>query len=325
VEDGALEDSNLFLREVNALIEKTFQITSAQGFNAQTQNILLSASSHLCLSKSAKRLRPLACLYFSWLFDNEISKSLVCVSVAAEFIHAASLMHDDIIDCADKRRGALSVNQSYGNSVAVLAGDFLLTEAFLLIKSLDQELTFSAVDAIRGMTKASMEELSARGDLKLNEMEWRNIARGKTGSLFAWCAIAPSIIKKEKDRLADLWEAGFSLGLIFQMADDIKDFSGDGLLKDPCRDIMNKEQSLPIIIASQKNTEIKGKLLDLYAKDKIELDEAQKIASMIMDSGALLEIKALMNKEIEQLLLLIKPFEASFGYEKILKLIQKIF
>ena len=169
--------------------------------------VLALAARHLCLAAGAKRGRP----RLVWLFAHCLEQpppitALTDVAVAAELIHSASLLHDDVVDHGSLRRGLPTANARWGNTVAVLAGDLLLTTALAQLQRHPRSLTRKANETIGAMTRAAIAEVEARGRLDLSAAHWRRIAVGKTGALFSWCASA--VASLGADRTDALRRAG---------------------------------------------------------------------------------------------------------------------
>lgn len=300
-----------FLQQTNDIIEQRLQTLSAGDHVGES--LLTLACRHLCISENAKRARPLLCLYYHWMFNEHHADNFVHVGVAAEFIHAASLLHDDIIDEAETRRGKPSANQAFGNAVAVLAGDYLLTEAFDLLRPFDRALIDQAIIVLREMTKAASLEYSTRRNIHVNVENLFTIARGKTGVLFAWCGFAVGYLCNDQKAAHDLWNVGERIGLLFQMADDIKDFDGDKNLKDVCRDLQNLEPSIPIALAIARDAHIRQKFAEAFLRSDIDPDTVRELKDLVIASGALLETKRLMNRELDAVMSNLHQFDGTVG------------
>jgi geranylgeranyl pyrophosphate synthase len=304
-----------YLQQITVLITDRLKPVASDEMFACGENLLNLACRHLCVSEHAKRARPLLCLYYHWLFSDSVSKDFINIGVAAEFIHAASLLHDDIVDEADKRRGVITANRMYGNKTAVLAGDFLLTEAFNLLLPFDRMLIDRAISVVREMTKAAIVELNSRGNVELTPADVRKIAVGKTGVLFSWCGFATSVLCKKPEAIDNLWRIGEHIGVIFQLADDLKDFDGDKALKDVCRDLRNLEPSMPIVLAMQENPLIKEAFQKAQKSQDMSESKALLLKDMIMATKALDKTKAMMAYEVDQALTLLSPYQGSLGQD----------
>lgn len=296
-----------FLASTNATISRLLQspAVSCTDLNAIAR--------HLCLSNNAKRARPLLCLYNYWLFDDKPAADFAHIGVAAEFIHAASLLHDDVVDDASKRRGLPSANALFGNAQAVLAGNYLLTRAFDLLRPFPRDLADRAITVVGDMAQSALLEINSRGSLELDENIWRSIARGKTGVLFGWCGFAAAICAKREHEAAKLWSIGQVVGHIFQMADDLKDFSGDSKLKDQCQDLRNREPSLPIILAQNSSLELKNIFKNYYEQPSLSEKQITFLRDQVFASGAISLTKIYMNQALEHVRDELTSYEKSLG------------
>src|SRR5215467_13028966 len=173
-------------------------------------------------------MRPAVLLMAARLSGYAGDRAVLYASVV-EFIHTATLVHDDIIDDADLRRGRLSVHSRWGNDITVLLGDYLY------IKSMALALTHDTLDIVRllcdvtlKMIEGELYQLTKNGDADISEDEHFDIMRRKTAYLFGGCAqIGGMLGKVAADRQRALHDYGFNLGMAFQIVDDLLDFTGD--------------------------------------------------------------------------------------------------
>ena len=179
-------------------------------------------------NSGGKRVRPAVLLMAARLCGYTGPRAVLNAAVV-EFIHTATLVHDDIIDDADTRRGQKSVHSRWGNDVTVLAGDFLY------IKSMAMALTQDTLDVVRllcdvtlRMIEGEIYQLTKNGVVDLTEDEHFEIIRRKTAYLFAGCAeIGGMLGEAGEARELELREYGFNLGVMFQLVDDLLDFTGE--------------------------------------------------------------------------------------------------
>lgn len=300
-----------YLLCINKVIDERLSLLASRDFFAHAENHLKNACAHLSVSDHAKRIRPLVCLYYHELFQEDFDERLVDIAVAAEFIHTASLLHDDIIDDAERRRGKHSVNRIYGNKIAVLAGDYLLSEAFKLLLSKDRVLVDKAIMVVSEMTKAAVAEFNARGNMDVGVADLQKIAVGKTGYLFSWCGFAVSILCGRPDMTDSLWQLGKHIGIIFQLADDIKDFDGDHALKDVGRDLRNLDLSVPILLAAQEDQGVMQELQRLAQGHEVSDEKVNQLGRQIQHGQALIKTRTMMSHEIEKALTIIGALPAS--------------
>lgn len=208
---------------------------------------LRCAARHLCFSSAAKRARPLLVERFGALLGTPPER-LIAIAAAAELIHSASLLHDDVIDAASERRGIASANAVYGNRVAVLAGDLLIAVALDLLRPQPKAVTAAAVETIAAMTRAAMWEIEGARDPALDERGWRRIAAGKTGALLAFCGRAVGLEAGDEPAAEALATAGAHLGVAFQAADDLAD-AREGTGKPRFQDVRHGNPSVLTVTA----------------------------------------------------------------------------
>ncbi len=250
----------------------------------RSPRVLENATRHLCFAGLAKRARPQLVSYFGAAV-NAPQHALVDVAVAAELMHSASLLHDDVIDEGTMRRGRPTANARWGNSVAVLAGDLALTIAFTRLRPYTQDLTAKAVSVVQDMTRAAMLEIEACGDVSVSPSHWKVIAEGKTGALFGFCGYGAALITHETDRARRFDTAGRHLGIAFQMADDLDDLfeRGDA---DPFADIREQNPSYPVIVAAAHSSSLRANLAAAWAKESMSQSDAASLGREVLATGA---------------------------------------
>jgi len=301
-----------YLAKTNNLIKNKLSLLH-QHAHDDPENISRAIAAYLCVSDSAKRVRPLICLYYHWLFQEDAPDSLLNIGVAAEFIHAASLLHDDVVDESSKRRGRSSANVIFGNAQAVLGGNFLSTQAFDLLRSFPRDFLDQATIVIREMTLAAILEISMRGQLDTSQNAWRQVASGKTGILFSWCGFASAVNAGRPEQAMKLWQVGPHIGQVFQMADDLKDFSGDQNLKDICRDLRNRDPSLPILLAADSNPKNFNIFKTKFSQAELDDQEVNYLRDLIFESGAIDKTYKLMHDKLELIIKMLYDFGDSRG------------
>jgi len=222
--------------------------------HVQSQVDLIPKIGQYIQTSGGKRIRPAVLLMASRLVGYQGDRSILYAAVV-EFIHTATLVHDDIIDDSDLRRGRLAVHSRWGNDITVLLGDYLY------IKSMAMALTHDELDIIRllcdvtlRMIEGELYQLTKNGDADITEDEHFDIMRRKTAHLFGGCAqIGGMLNKLSGDRAQALWEYGFNLGMAFQIVDDLLDFTGDAAAvgKPIGSDLREGKVTLPLIHLQQ--------------------------------------------------------------------------
>ena len=243
-------------------------------------------ASYLIIS-GGKRLRPLltsAC--FHLIQNKKISKLRhVGLAAAVEFIHAATLLHDDVVDESKKRRGNLTANEVWGNKTSVLVGDFLFSRAFQLMTK------YGNIDVLKILSDTSVTisegevlELSNDKDLEINENIYFDVINGKTASLFsAACQVGGMSAGANKNEIESLKSFGKNFGMAFQLIDDAIDYSSNKAVmgKNSGDDFKEGKITLPIILAygrsNTKEREFWKKVISNLKQNKNDFQEAKHI------------------------------------------------
>jgi len=271
-----------FLEKVEDCIRRVLQ--KNDDVLPQSTEVLLAASRHLCVTDNAKRVRPMLTLLFGEALNLDHDQ-IILAAAAGELMHSASLLHDDVIDEAKTRRGRPTVSFQNGNATAVLAGNYLLSVAFSLLKEGPHELINDSVDAIAYMAKAAIAELSIRGNIEVSIDCWREIALGKTGVLFAWCGRAAGRIAKNEEAIQKFYQCGLHIGTAFQLVDDLRDLHDKKELKDRFSDLKNREPSYPILLALESPL-IKNEIMALWANEEMSVQNICQLGEKILKNNA---------------------------------------
>ncbi len=203
-------------------------------------------------SRRGKMMRPMLTLLAAKLVGGEANDNSIYTAATYEFFHTASLVHDDVVDESEERRGQESVNNAYGNQVAVLAGDFILANALLCAaKTNSSELIEIVSIAAQDLACGELLQLNNVKNQDITEDVYFDIIRNKTAALFAACAesgvLSVSADKKTRSILRDF---GDSIGICFQIRDDIFDYHHDPSIGKPTgNDMKEGKLTLPVIHA----------------------------------------------------------------------------
>ena len=219
VEKDCLEELAGSLKAELGLVELEIQRNLQSHVPSVTQ-----IAGHIVMS-GGKRLRPILCLLAAQACGYEGSRVL-SLATAIEYIHTATLLHDDVIDNAQLRRGRPSCNSIWDNKMSVLVGDFLYCQASSLIaKDGDLKVLRSITDATTTTTEGEVLEITKSRDLRLGEAEYFKIVEFKTGMLMACSTQVGAIIAKAEPPIEQaLADYGMHLGIAFQLADDVLDY-----------------------------------------------------------------------------------------------------
>lgn len=258
---------------------------------------LMGAARHLCIGSGGKRARPMMVRLFADACGAPLAH-LVDLGVCAELIHSASLLHDDVVDAGMFRRGRPTVNARWGNIVAVMSGDLLLTVALGKLARIDTAVTQEAVNTVSEMTRAAIAEVEVRGEVNLPLDRLRYIAEGKTGALFAWCGAAAALLANDSEAKARFSAFGRRLGVAFQIADDIRDITGLDRGKPQYADLQSRTPSLPILLAARRDEALSRRLKESWAFAAMTPDRVSELGTAVLCSGAIEGSLERMNAEI---------------------------
>jgi len=243
--DAAKVVGEPFVR-VEAELARLAQVGAAPG----TQ-----AAAHL-ISGGGKRVRPLSTLLACACFG-DITESTEHLAVAAELIHAATLLHDDVIDDGSERRGVPTARRVYGNAVSVLAGDLLLVHALELVqKTGDREALATLFGTLRTLVDGEVVQLRGRTVLDPTEDTYLRIVKDKTASLFIWALTAGARAGGAGSTDLEKFAAfGAHLGVAFQLVDDVIDYASSPEVsgKKLCADLLEGKLTLPLILAMRED------------------------------------------------------------------------
>ena len=243
------------------------------------------------LGGGGKRLRP-ALLLLSAGFCNYRGASAVRLGAVVEMIHSATLIHDDVIDGADTRRGRPSANSRWGNHMSVLAGDWLYMQSFQMALS---ERNFKILDILIDLTQNMVEgellQLTKLGRMDLTEQDALELAARKTACLFSGCARLGAVLGRQdaasEQALADY---GRYAGLAFQMVDDLLDFTASPaqLGKPVLSDLKEGKVTLPLIYALEDGASAGRNLVAAVLEEKgFQSVRPDDITALVRESGAL--------------------------------------
>jgi octaprenyl-diphosphate synthase len=249
------------------------------------------------LAAGGKRIRPCLVLLSVGACGGEVNaERVIRMAAAAELIHTASLLHDDVIDSAGARRGVCTANALWGNTLSVLGGDFLLSKAFYLLGDLvESEIISLLSNAAVAMTESELLQTSCENNIDSWRSEYWHIIRGKTASLISACCESGAILSQaSKDAQLALRNYGESLGLAFQITDDLLDIIGNPAQtgKQVGSDLINGKFTLPVLIASTHDSFP----FRFLTGEKISPELAQQIAKFVVECGAAEEAKRIAEK-----------------------------
>ncbi len=264
------------------------------GVGAGEADLAWRAARHL-LEQPGKRIRPLGVLLAARIGGRAVDDDVRQAALVAELAHAATLLHDDVIDHGAERRGAPTSRVLYGNGASVLGGDHLLVECLRRLDPLPRVLTSTLIETIGRMIHAEALQLDRRRRFDPDREVYLTVVEGKTAGLFEWALSAGGRLGGlDEAQVATLGRAGMALGMTFQLVDDLLDLTGDPTEtgKDRCADVREGKLTWPLIIAAERNPEVALRLRAVAAADRDPTaEEAAALVEAIRSTGALDETR----------------------------------
>ena len=246
------------------------------------------------LRTGGKRLRALLTLSSSKLCGYSKGSRDVNLAACVELIHSATLMHDDVIDKGEIRRGKKTLNNIWGNKSSILVGDYLLSRCFeMMVEDGSIEVLKLLSSTSAEISQGEVLQLQHKGEIDILEETYFKIISAKTASLFASATIVGSIITNKENKIKDALEFyGKNLGLTFQIADDTLDYNSELKLfgKEIGNDFYEGKVTLPIILLYQKlKINEKKELKELFEKNIRSKEEFLEVISMIKKYNIIFE------------------------------------
>ncbi len=265
---------------------KEFEIRFPESMKSNVA--MLNHVTRFIVQRKGKQMRPLF-IFLSAKMLGKVDDATYDAASLVELLHTATLVHDDVVDNANERRGFFSVNALWKNKIAVLVGDFLLSKVLLLsLEKGNTHLLEIVARAIKEMSEGELLQIEKARMLDITEEVYFEIIRQKTASLIATCceAAAASIGATEhQDRMRQF---GNLVGLAFQIKDDIFDYGTDDVGKPTGNDIREQKMTLPLIYALQNAPEEVQKELYHIVKRKHENNKAVKRAiELVLEHGGI--------------------------------------
>ncbi len=243
---------------------------------------------HYIIDAGGKRLRPLLSLLSAGALGH-IAHDHIRLAAVIEFIHTATLLHDDVVDLSELRRGRPTANAEFGNAPSVLVGDFLYSRAFQVLVAIgNMPLMALLSDTTNTVAEGEVLQLSRAGNADTDEATYFNVIRSKTAVLFAAACAGSALLSNNDEQRQALYDYGLNLGIAFQLVDDILDYEGDPeeTGKNVGDDLAEGKPTLPLIYLLRHGSKDQQQQVRraISEKSAAELDD---IVTAVQSSGAL--------------------------------------
>jgi octaprenyl-diphosphate synthase len=270
------------------------------------------------VASGGKRLRP-ALLLLACGAAGYSEAPRLSLAAVIEFIHTATLLHDDVVDASELRRGRTTANAAFGNAAAVLVGDFLYSRAFQMMVEIDNMRVMQVLaEATNTIAAGEVMQLMGSHDPEVDEARYLEVIRRKTAKLFEAAARLAAVLSKEVQFEEKLAQYGRHVGTAFQLLDDVLDYSGD-IGKSLGDDLAEGKPTLPLIYTMRSGTREQAELVRT-AISRGGREDFARVLEAIRACGALDYARAAAQREAEAAAGAIAPLPASKYKQSLLEL-----
>lgn len=269
------------MQEIRKIVANDFDIVNQLIINQLHSKVpLVENIGHYIVDAGGKRMRPMLALLAGGAC-NKLTSQHHTLAALIEFIHTATLLHDDVVDISTLRRGRPTANAEWGNAPSVLVGDFLYSRAFqLLVEIGNMDVMKLMADVTNTIAEGEVLQLTKAGDPNTSEVDYFQVINNKTAVLFAAASASGATLAGANQNTIDqYYQYGLNLGLAFQLIDDVLDYEGNAeeMGKNVGDDLAEGKCTLPLIYALKNGTPQQSELLSSAITDK----NSQKINEVI--------------------------------------------
>jgi octaprenyl-diphosphate synthase len=279
----------------------------------RTDVFLLNQILAYLLRMKGKEIRP-TMVFLAAKTTGTVTDRTNVAATMIELLHTATLIHDDVVDEADRRRGLFSINKVWRNKAGVLLGDYLLSKGLLIALDNDEFESLKIVShAVRRMSEGELRQMKASSLQNMTREKYFRIISDKTASLFSACcetgAVSVGASKEEQELMRDIGEY---IGIAFQIQDDLLDYGSTDIGKPTGNDIQERKVTLPLIDAmelGERSTAVR--IRRLFGKRKKKAADVKEIVDFVNQSGGYEKAQATMNEYAQKAIDLLMKFPES--------------
>lgn len=292
--------------------------------SVRSEQPLLTEISNYIITSGGKRMRPAVAILIFKATGGDDPEKVIKVASAFELIHSATLIHDDINDHGEIRRGRQAAYKKYGTQKALIAGDFLFVKSFALGGAFDEKVISVVADACTGIAESEILQSDYEHDQDTNVDIYISIIEGKTARPFeAGARVGSYLADATPGVMEAMGSYGMNIGIAFQIVDDILDITGDEAVlgKPQGNDIMDGKPTLPLIIAMH-DKDHGERIREIFRKDRKGPEEVAEAIALIKRTGALEEASEMAEEYTNKALLDLEVLRPS-EYKEALKSLTK--
>jgi len=318
----------LSVKEIKATIAdemKIFEVKFKESM--QSEVALLDKITHYIIKRKGKQMRPMFVFLTSKMLNNgKVDEKSYRAASLIELLHTATLVHDDVVDDANERRGFFSVNAIWKNKIAVLVGDYLLSQGLLMsVDNSEFELLRIVSQAIKEMSEGELLQIDKSRKLDITEEVYFDVIQKKTASLIAaCCAAGAASVTDDKETITKMKKFGELVGLAFQIKDDIFDYGNSEKIGKPTgNDIREQKMTLPLIYVLNHGTiETRRELINIVKNHNEEKAYVKKAIKIVVESGGIQYAQKRMIEIQQEAIALLNGFEGNDAKHALLSLVE---
>ena len=287
---------------------------------------LLNRITHYIVNRKGKQMRPMFVFLTAKLLGKTNERTFRAASVI-ELIHTATLVHDDVVDGSDKRRGFFSINALWKNKIAVLVGDYLLSKGLLLcIDNKDFDLLEIISIAVREMSEGELLQIEKARNLDINEEIYYEVIRKKTATLIAsCCALGACSVDASQNDIKKMTYFGEKIGMVFQIKDDLFDYGQQRIGKPTGIDIRERKMTLPLIYAMKQASTLERRWLKRnFKKNNKNKKTIKEVIAFVKSKGGLEYSISKMHEFQQEAISILDSFPASESKDSLKKLVSYV-
>ena len=291
----------------------------------RSENILLDKITHYIIKRKGKQMRPMF-VFLSSKICGQITNSTYTAASLIELLHTATLVHDDVVDVANTRRGFFSINALWKNKIAVLVGDYLLPRGLLM--SVDKgefQLLRIVSNAVKEMSEGELLQQEKSRLLNITEEVYYEIIRQKTASLIAACCESgASSAGASEEQVKCMYDFGLNVGLAFQIKDDLLDYGmGEKIGKPMGIDIKERKLTLPLIVALRNASSAERReLMSIIKRHNTDGVKVKHLVQRVVDLGGIDYAIQAMNEYREKAIASLQIFPENDAKKSLKELVE---
>lgn len=292
--------------------------------NMKSKAPLLDKVTHYIIKRKGKQMRPLF-IFLTAKMLGEVNDKTYTAGTLVELLHTATLVHDDVVDDANERRGFFSVNALWKNKIAVLVGDYMLSKVLLLsIEQNNSDLLEVVARAVKEMSEGELLQIEKARKLDITEEVYFEVIRQKTASLISTCCQAAALSVGRTDQSENMRMFGEYVGIAFQLKDDIFDYGEPGDIGKPTGlDIRERKMTLPLIYAlNNAPKEVRHELINIVKNHNENPKKVRRAVELVIEHGGIEYAHAKMLEYKDKALQLVQDIPDSDAKRAILGLVE---